>query len=163
MMNKLNGWQRLSVVVMALWTIWVGVITWQHWPVEPDHWKPPTPPIYLDENGNPLPPGFVPDKPIHYDKNGTPIPEDSKVDNWMPASAVPLQPGQDVTALMNGTQEIRLDPSKFDTWRTIRLRAVRDAVMLWLLPPTALYVTWLAMVWVYRGFRPRVSAAPPPH
>ena len=34
MLKRLNGWQRLSVVLGVLWTLWVGLVAWDRWPRE---------------------------------------------------------------------------------------------------------------------------------
>jgi hypothetical protein len=152
--NNLNGWQRLAVVSMGVWTLYVGVITWQRWPDADSRQSEQEIAKfrnrYLDDNGNLLPPSFVPDKPVYYDKNGAPIPDwlskipdASKSDNWKP----PTEPIFDMSHIdLSGIPTVA---------HVLRVRAARDALMLWLLPPFGLFSTWFTIVWVYRGFRPR--------
>ena len=49
---RLSGWQRLVVVLAVLWTIAVGVRTWQTWP----HLRPPIV-VPSDDGGTRVLPG----------------------------------------------------------------------------------------------------------
>jgi hypothetical protein len=44
---RLNGWQRLWVVVTVVWTIGVVVVTWDVWPADPD-WFTANSPLVLE-------------------------------------------------------------------------------------------------------------------
>jgi hypothetical protein len=56
---RLGGWQRLSLVLMFAWTIWVGVVTWQQWSEPQDWFAMFEDAKHLDDKGNPI--SFVAD------------------------------------------------------------------------------------------------------
>lgn len=37
---RLNGWQRIFVVISIIWTLGVGFLAWQKWPIEARNYRP---------------------------------------------------------------------------------------------------------------------------
>lgn len=146
-MNRLNGWQRLWVVMAILWTLVVGVLSWQSWPKM--------------RSSAPLTPAeFARIIKAKYPSYAS-VPDDVLVAKMLEKYEVVytgadgvehvFPPGLDPKKAAGIVAGKVQPPSALDV-TTERTSAVRGALVLWLVPPVALYVLGCSVVWVYRGF-----------
>lgn len=153
MPKSLNGWQRLWVVLTAAWTLWVGLLTWNSWPPPPFD---PSESVPINESRDD--PRFVPDTRDPRFTPDTPenvVPDEPEID----FSGIPLAQGVDSSEPVFDAEKYRLlGNDSAQPEEPLRWRATQNALLLWLLPPIAIYGSALTARWVYRGFRP----TPPP-
>ncbi len=114
----MNGWQRLWVVVTVLWTLVVGLVTWEGWPARPGQVLSIFPSGAIDPNTGTMP-------TIEYYDALAELARRTPPGSLPPLTVVksePLPPiGADVTPLMHavsrrnrnvpGFSEIEMSPS----------------------------------------------------
>lgn len=124
-MTRLNGWQRLWVVLFALWTCGVAAVAWQKWPSALDA--------------------------IAWQYFGGPAIQGQSWFDFSPTEPLDLPIGAEVPHELM-TPPPRADAVVQQRLRDSRLAAARFVVSLWLLPPVALYLLVWSLGWVRRGF-----------
>jgi hypothetical protein len=166
---RLNGWQRLSVVLALTWTIVVGVMTWNTWPAtylsaDPNAGLPPVgADVTLLADGL-LRKGEILNRGQFAARLKAKYPEYSDLtDEELVTRMLKKFPYYSSYIKPPDLDEnLRPEPYGFvpDPPETVsalnrvnRNKAIRSALMLWLLPPAALYAIGFSVRWVYRGFK----------
>ena len=160
---RLNGWQRLWVVVSGCWLAVVAVVAWAAWPVPsqvsvPEVFERVDPELRsrFDISGSaaafarrlggrvvPLEPA----KPIT-DEQGNPLPPGPIVDiSDHVLQFVPGLTGPEMT-----TAAAAYDDALQQVTAQKRRRAFGVALAVWLAPVMVVYVLGAAVAWVRRGF-----------
>jgi hypothetical protein len=138
---RLNGWQRLWIVLFVLWTGGVGAVGWQKWPsrLDADAWKFGwQQPVDGHSSWFDFSPRASGEQTITLVAVDHAVP----VDQWLPIGAE--IPPQYFASRSDAAVQRRLHES--------RLSAARLVVSLWLVPPMALYLFAWSLGWVRRGF-----------
>ena len=158
---RLNGWQRLGVLLVVVWTITVGLVTWNSWPPTYLSLDPDGPGDWVDilDADDPL----VKDDVIKQDERLTRPQFAARLKAKYPQYA-DLSDEELVTRTLQkfpqysshvgaGPLPEYPDPPAQELNRKNRYKAVRTALTLWLVPVVVVGGLGYGVTWVYRGFK----------
>ena len=153
---RLNGWQRLWVVLSLGWTVLVGGIAVKLWPEPPPLLVEYQLPFHADAVTYDEALSRVSDKGpgLIYDYPGpiVDVPNFGKVQFPAGLSKEVMEIAQRTLKRANAKYIKGVNAASLLEFQAKRMKAAETAALFWLLPPIVLYLFGWSVRWVYRGF-----------